>query len=244
MAAAKVCSHANCRNYAIGAGYFRGGADCGDHSRAHDRRKTRLIACLSSSTMDSFASFRQALQTRIKGMAPITPAEYASVLIVALLSYFLYKYATRDPRLAHLPPHVRGWPIINQTLDHLEEDPTGKIIQWARDYGEIFRTTAATTTFIWINSREAFKELIDRRSAIYSSRHPQPMTLDMASAGKRITFMPYGKEWRALRNIMHKVMPHPHFRYSLAEMFMIALHSSNESFVYSNTDLRSQTTER
>jgi hypothetical protein len=100
---------------------------------------------------------------------------------------------------------VRGWPIINQTLDHLEEDPTGKIIKWARDYGEIFRTTAATTTFIWINSREAFKELIDRRSAIYSSRHPQPMTLDMASAGKRITFMPYGKDWRALRNIMHRV---------------------------------------
>ena len=155
--------------------------------------------------MDSLTAFPRSIASRFHDIRPISPPEYLTLLSLLLISYFFYKYTTRDPRLSHLPPHVRGWPLINQTLDHLEEDPTGKIIQWARDYGEIFRTTAATTTFIWINSREAFKELIDRRSAIYSSRHPQPMTLDMASAGKRITFMPYGKDWRALRNIMHRV---------------------------------------
>ena len=128
-----------------------------------------------------------------------------SALVIAI--YFVYRYVTRDKRLDHLPPHVRGWPIINQTFKHLEDDPTPFVRRWAKDYGEIFRTTAANTTFIWINSREAFKELIDRRSAIYSSRHPQPMVLDVASAGKRITFMPYGKDWRALRNLFHRVTP-------------------------------------
>jgi len=129
----------------------------------------------------------------------------AEVTVLIVTIYFVYKYATRDKRLAHLPPHVRGWPIINQTFAHLEDDPTGNVIGWAKQYGEIFRTTSANTMFIWLNSREAFKELIDRRSAIYSSRHPQPMVLDVASAGKRITFMPYGKDWRALRNIFHRV---------------------------------------
>jgi hypothetical protein len=132
---------------------------------------------------------------------------YAEVIFLILLTFAFYKYWTRDPRLAHLPPHVRGWPIINQTLAHLKEDPTGQVIGWAREYGELFRTTSATTTFIWINSREAFKELIDRKSAIYSSRHPQPLVLDVASGGKRITFMPYGKEWRSVRNIIHRVCP-------------------------------------
>jgi Cytochrome P450 len=131
---------------------------------------------------------------------------YAQVLIFLIVAYGLYRYTTRDSPYAHLPPHVRGWPLINQTLAHLQEDPTDQVIAWAKEYGELFRTTSATTTFIWINSPEAFKELIDRRSAIYSSRHPQPMAHNVASAGRRIAFMPYGKEWRALRGIIHRVI--------------------------------------
>lgn len=111
----------------------------------------------------------------------------------------------RDPRLASQPPHARGWPIINQTFVQQRDDPTGILIDWAQKYGELFRTTSCTTTFVWINSRNAFKELIDRKSSIYSSRHPMPMTQDVVSAGKRILFMPYGREWRTLRQIIHKV---------------------------------------
>ena len=120
--------------------------------------------------------------------------------------YLVYRYFTRDRRLDHLPPHVRGWPIINQTLVHLDDKPTKQIMAWGKEYGEMYTTTAGTTRFIWINSREAYKELIDRRSAIYSSRHPMPLVSDAASGGKRIVFMPYGKEWRSLRHIIHPVV--------------------------------------
>ena len=131
---------------------------------------------------------------------------YSEVFLFVVLVYGIYRYWTRDPRLAHLPPHVRGWPIINQTLDQVKDNPIPMIQKWAKDYGEIMRTTSGTTTFIWINSKKAFKELIDRRSAIYSSRHPQPM-VQRASGGKRMVFMPYGKDWRAIRNIIHRVFP-------------------------------------
>jgi len=47
---------------------------------------------------------------------------------------------------------------------------------------------------------------MDRQGAIYSSRHPQPLVLDVASAGKRIKFMSYGRDWRALRNIFHRLL--------------------------------------
>jgi hypothetical protein len=127
-------------------------------------------------------------------------------LFVALLAVLLlYKYCTRDRRLAYLPPHVPGWPIVNQTLVQWRPDPVPLIRQWAQDFGELFCTTSGTTMFIWVNSRKAFKELIDRRSAIYSSRHPQPM-VTRASGGKRILFAPYGRQWRALRNIIHRVI--------------------------------------
>src|SRR5271170_1556396 len=86
---------------------------------------------------------------------------YVEVAVFLLTGLVFYRYATRDKRRDHLPPHVRGWPIINQTFAHLEDDPTGHVIGWAKKYGEIFCTTSATTTFIWLNPREAFKELID-----------------------------------------------------------------------------------
>jgi len=137
-------------------------------------------------------------------MAP--PIGLPEILALLIVAYVSYKFFTRDPRRAHLPPHVRGLPIINQTLAQLKDNPIPMIIGWARAHGEIFRTTSGTTMFIWINSRKAFKELIDRRSAIYSSRHPQPM-VTRSSGGKRMVFMPYGKDWRAIRNIIHRVIP-------------------------------------
>jgi hypothetical protein len=129
-------------------------------------------------------------------------AAIAAVFIVVLVKLLP---RLRDPRLASLPPHVSGWPLINQTWVLQQDDPTGLLIRWAQEYGELFRTTSGTTDFIWINSRNAFKEMIDRKSAIYSSRHPMPMTQDVVSAGKRILFMPYGKSWRTLRQIIHRV---------------------------------------
>jgi cytochrome P450 len=91
------------------------------------------------------------------------------------------------------------------TLIQAQDNPIPYVQKWAKQYGEIFCTTSGSTLFVWISSRKAFKELIDRRSAIYSSKPPAPMATT-ASGGKRVTFMQYGKDWRALRNILHRVL--------------------------------------
>lgn len=102
-------------------------------------------------------------------------APWLGVATVLLLAY------QRDPRRKQLPPRVKAWPIINHTFMQVKDDPTEMLKQWARDYGEVFRTRSGVTDFIWLNSREAVKELFDRRSAIYSSRQPMPMALDAAT---------------------------------------------------------------
>jgi cytochrome P450 len=104
-----------------------------------------------------------------------------------------------------MPPLVPGLPIVNHTFQHLEQEFPWRLTKWTARYGEIFRTRSAATDFIWISSPNAVKELIDRRSAIYSSRHPQPMALGAASGGKRMTFMPKGRQWRILRGIIQRV---------------------------------------
>jgi len=129
-----------------------------------------------------------------------------AILISVILVPLLYYILTYDPRLRSLPPKVRGYPIINQTLYHLQDDLATNAILWSRQYGEIYRTKSGTTNWIWLNSGEAVKELCDRKSAIYSSRMPTPMGSDTASGGRRMLFMQYGERWRTLRSIVHRLL--------------------------------------
>jgi hypothetical protein len=158
----------------------------------------------------------------------IPEMDYSLVAVVLVICFTIYKFWARDPRRKYLPPHVRGWPIINQTFKHLDDNPSEHLQKWSKEYGEIFRTTSATTTFVWLNSRKANKELIDRKSGIYSSRHPMPLLFDVASGGNRIVFMPYGKKWRSLRTIIHKVIPS-------GIKLILVIHASAVTFVYADS---------
>lgn len=130
-----------------------------------------------------------------------------SIVISSLLLLFLIYYlATYDPRLRSLPPKVRGYPLINQTLYHLQDDLATNAIAWSRQYGEIYRTKSGTTNWIWLNSGEAVKELCDRKSVVYSSRMPTPMGSEAASGGRRMLFMEYGERWRMCRGIVHRLL--------------------------------------
>ncbi|RAO73303.1 uncharacterized protein BHQ10_009315 [Talaromyces amestolkiae] len=126
-------------------------------------------------------------------------------IFVPVLIFGGYR-AFHDKRRKHLPPQVPGWPIINNTLQHRVDNAPPLLQKWAREHGEIFRTRAGATDFIWLNSMSSVKELYDKRSAIYSSRQPMPMACDTASQGKRMVYLPYGKDWRKSRTIFHKVL--------------------------------------
>jgi hypothetical protein len=117
----------------------------------------------------------------------------SAILVLIPTIYFI---ATYDKRRASMPPYVAGWPIINQTLDHLSPDLPLLQQKWHRKYGDVYCTKSGATTFIWLSSPKAVKDLIDRRSAIYSSRPPLPLTSDVLSGGRRVAFMPRNNLWR------------------------------------------------
>jgi hypothetical protein len=158
--------------------------------------------------------------------------------VLALLGvYLVHRFILSDPKRKHLPPLVPGPPIINHTFIHLEPEFPWRLTKWAEEYGEIFRTKSAATDFIWLNSPRAIKDIIDRRSAIYSSRQPQPMALGAASGGKRMTFMPKSKRWRTLRAIIHRVL-------KLKNHLLIVVADTTNGFeVRANSDFRGQAVE-
>lgn len=126
-------------------------------------------------------------------------------LTLLLFIYLGWYFLVRDSRRKCMPPRAAGPPIINHTFQHLEPEFPNRLMKWTQKYGPVFRTKSAATDFIWLSSPQAVKDLIDRRSALYSSRQPQPMALGAASGGRRMTFMQKGRRWRTMRTIVHRV---------------------------------------
>lgn len=55
-------------------------------------------------------------------------------------------------------------------------------------------------------SPEAVREILDKQSAVTSSRLPMPVLSDLVSGGMRFLLMPYNASWRKLRGIVHQLL--------------------------------------
>lgn len=116
-------------------------------------------------------------------------------------------FTLQDSRRKHLPPGPKGLPLVGNMFDLADSNSVrDKVIAWQREYGDIFYTKIGGTDYIWLSSPKVVKDLMDKRSAIYSSRAPAPLAQDEASGGKRQLFMAYGQDWRNLRKSSHALL--------------------------------------
>lgn len=84
--------------------------------------------------------------------------------------YAVVKLLRFGHREKHLPPGPPTWPIIGNA--HLTVDPKifKKFKQWSAQYGDVFSLKIGKGTMVVLNSKRAVYELVDQRSALYSSR--------------------------------------------------------------------------
>ncbi|KAL1610537.1 hypothetical protein SLS60_002206 [Paraconiothyrium brasiliense] len=78
--------------------------------------------------------------------------------------------------------------------------------QTAQKYGEMFTLQIASNTWVFLNSSRVVADLLEKRSAIYSSRPRFPYTSTLMSGDCRMVLQPYGPQWRAIRKIMHSIL--------------------------------------
>lgn len=132
----------------------------------------------------------------------------SSPFIFLLTTYFfLVPNAIKDPRRRKLPPGPKGLPFVGNMFDLADTEAVrGKVIQWHKQHGDIFHTKIGGTDYIWLSSPRVVKDLMDKKSSIYSSRSPAPLAQDVASAGRRQLFMPYGERWRGIRKHTHALL--------------------------------------
>src|SRR5690242_19876118 len=100
------------------------------------------------------------------------------------------------------PPTV---PILGN--EHLIPRADGhfQMLLWAEKYGGIFSLKRFRNTTIVITDWKIVKDLLDKKSTIYSHRPPS-IVADLITKGHHVLMMQYGDRWRKMRKLIHEML--------------------------------------
>ena len=76
-------------------------------------------------------------------------------LILLGLSYVSLR--RRPPKGYRLVPSPKGLPLIGNTLDVPQSRPEKKFMEWAREFGELYRIQMGWNDWVFVNSDVAAK---------------------------------------------------------------------------------------
>lgn len=119
----------------------------------------------------------------------------------ALLTYAVIFVGRRERTL---PPGPKTLPIIG----NLHQIPTkGSYLtftKWAKQYGGIFSLKLGPATAIVLTDRKYVKQLIDKKSSIYSDRPHSYVSHNLITGGDHVLIAHYGKVWQRYRKLIHQ----------------------------------------
>ncbi|KAJ7764873.1 cytochrome P450 [Mycena metata] len=137
-----------------------------------------------------------------------TIASSASLWSVVCLTTLLYAIRWGRNKRFHqlpLPPGPKKLPIIGNLLDIPADLPWEAYQQWSKDFkSDIIHLNVVGTSIIVLSSMEVIKDLLDRRSALYSDRPHAPMLNDLMGWSEFFGFMNHGDRWRRQRKLFHE----------------------------------------
>jgi hypothetical protein len=138
-------------------------------------------------------------------------------LLLAFIYYLSSEKRDKKGRKYVFPPGPRGLPFLGNFFQIPHSFGQGVVAKkWADQYGEMYvhhtqqlmirvRVRLAGTDLVYLNTSRVVSEILERRSAVTSSRQPLPMASDIVSGGQRIVSMPYNNTWRNIRKLVHQV---------------------------------------
>ncbi|KAF8993007.1 cytochrome P450 [Cyathus striatus] len=131
-------------------------------------------------------------------------------VVCVMLGIIVYLYTSRrNGKSIPLPPGPRKLPLVGNIFDIPSIAPWKTYAKWSKLYkSDVLHLQAAGSSLIILNSYEAAKELLEKRSAIYSSRPHSVMLTELSGCGFQFSLMPYTDEWRARRTLFQRHL-HP-----------------------------------
>ncbi|KAF7378396.1 Cytochrome p450 [Mycena sanguinolenta] len=132
-----------------------------------------------------------------------SPMQNAILTLVSALLYVVYRTYIRTIRNSlELPPGPPGLPFIGNIYDVPASKEWLAYMEMSRKYdSDVISLNFVGDTVIVLNSVTAIDDLLEDRSAIYSSRPTLPMLNDLIGYDWHFGFMPYGPAWKERRKM-------------------------------------------
>ena len=119
-------------------------------------------------------------------------AFFTLVALVSSIATAAYVYLFIGRREKHLPPGPPTLPVLGNIHQIPKKGAHFQFTEWAKQYGGIYSLKLGTGTAAVITDRRLVKQLIDKKSALYSQR-PKSYVADLISSGDHILLMQHGQ---------------------------------------------------
>ncbi|KAJ7680690.1 cytochrome P450 [Mycena polygramma] len=119
---------------------------------------------------------------------------------VTVIYFFLRRQ--KRPR----PPGPPALPLIGNLLQVPKDHAWKTYAAWAEKYGDVVYLEALGQPIVILGSLTAAHDLLNQRSAIYSSRPRLVMAGELVGFDQAVSIMPYTPRFLALRRLIHKEM--------------------------------------
>ncbi|KAL3483239.1 cytochrome P450 [Aspergillus germanicus] len=130
----------------------------------------------------------------------------SSIAAIAAALAILARLFLIGRRPKNYPPGPPTLPLLGNIHQMPTRDAHLQFEKWAREYGPVYSLMLGTQCLIVLSSDEAVKELLDRRSGIYSDRQEMYIGQVLCSGGLRLLMMGYGPTWRMFRKMVHGLL--------------------------------------
>ncbi|KAF8891878.1 cytochrome P450 [Infundibulicybe gibba] len=126
------------------------------------------------------------------------------VVIATTIAYRRWQISRRPP----LPPGPKGLPLLGNIRDIPSSRQWLAYTEWAKVYGEIVYLEALGKPLVILNTLNAARELLERRSSIYSDRPHMVMANDLMGWTWDFGHLSYSDLWRRHRKMFHQYFQH------------------------------------
>ncbi|KAL2161788.1 hypothetical protein VTH06DRAFT_7572 [Thermothelomyces fergusii] len=112
----------------------------------------------------------------------------------------------KPPRGARPLPGPRGLPYIGRVHDVPSQASWLKFFEWSKQYGPIYQMKIFGTVHVWISSESVARDLLSKRSKIYSDRPLIPNLPDNRTSGTYLALLGRTAAWFRQRKLCNFLM--------------------------------------
>ncbi|KAH7927600.1 cytochrome P450 [Leucogyrophana mollusca] len=142
-------------------------------------------------------------------MSALTESPLLALAITCAAALFIGGHLAKKKSGPPLPPGPPPLPVVGNVRGIDTHAPWRTYREWGYIYGPIVHTRLFDKHICIINTEEDARELLDRRSQIYSDR-PEIATNELFGSAFNSAFLRYGPRWRLHRRLFHQTFRPDH----------------------------------